>query len=64
MRNQLLNREIFCTLAETQVLMERRRREYNQVRPPRSLVYRPPAPEAIEWPEGPLDQKGPLWTGF
>jgi len=49
LRDELLNREIFFTLREAQVLAERWRREYNQVRPHSSLGYRPPAPEAI-WP--------------
>jgi transposase InsO family protein len=43
--DELLNREIFTTLAEAQVLIEQWRREYNQVRPHSSLGYRPPAPE-------------------
>ena len=42
-----LNREIFTTLTEAQILIEQWRREYNQVRPHSSLDYRPPAPEAI-----------------
>ena len=46
LRDELLNREIFTTLAEAQVLIERWRRDYNQVRPHSSLGYRPPAPEA------------------
>jgi putative transposase len=46
LRDELLNREIFTTLAEAQVLIEQWRREYNQVRPHSSLGYRPPAPEA------------------
>ena len=46
LRDELLNREIFTTLAEAQVLIERWRRDYNQVRPHSSLRYRPPAPEA------------------
>ena len=52
MRDELLNREILYTLTEARVLIERWRREYNQVRPHSSLNYRPPAPEAIEWPRG------------
>ena len=47
MRDELLNREIFTTLAEAKVLISQWRREYNQVRPHSSLNYRPPAPEAI-----------------
>ena len=46
LRDELLNREIFTTLAEAQVLIEHWRRDYNQVRPHSSLGYRPPAPEA------------------
>ena len=46
LRDELLNREIFTTLAEASVLIEQWRREYNQVRPHSSLGYRPPAPEA------------------
>ena len=47
LRDEVLNVEIFDTLLETKVLIERWRREYNHVRPQCSLVYRPPAPEAI-----------------
>lgn len=47
MRDELLNREVFTTLKEAQVLIEEWRREYNQVRPHSSLRYRPPAPEAL-----------------
>ena len=44
---ELLKREIFCTLKEATVLVEQWRREYNTIRPHSSLGYRPPAPEAI-----------------
>ena len=47
LRDELLNREVFTTLTEAQILIERWRKEYNQVRPHSSLGYRPPAPEAI-----------------
>ena len=47
LRNELLNGEIFYTLREARVLIERWRRHYNTVRPHSSLGYRPPAPEAI-----------------
>lgn len=47
MRDELLSREIFTTLAEAKVLISEWRTEYNQVRPHSSLNYRPPAPEAI-----------------
>ena len=46
LRDELLNGEIFYTLAEAQVLIEMWRREYNHVRPHSALGYRPPAPEA------------------
>jgi len=46
MRDELLNRELFSTLAEAKVLIEQWRREYNQVRPHSAKGYRPPAPEA------------------
>jgi len=48
MRDELLNGEIFYTLPEAQVLIERWRREYNGRRPHSALGYRPPAPEAFE----------------
>lgn len=47
LRDVVLNREIFYTLTEAQILIERWRRGYNQVRPHSSLGYRPPAPEAV-----------------
>jgi transposase InsO family protein len=48
LRDELLNREIFYTLLEAKVLVERWRKEYNGVRPHSSLGYRPPAPEATQ----------------
>jgi transposase InsO family protein len=48
LRDELLDGEIFYTLIEAQVLVERWRREYNWKRPHSSLGYRPPAPVAIE----------------
>ena len=49
LRDELLDREIFYTLLEAKVLIERWRQHYNTVRPHSSLGYRPPAPEAIAW---------------
>ncbi len=46
-RDECLNGEIFDTLREAKVLIQRWRREYNRVRPHSALGYRPPAPEAI-----------------
>ena len=48
LRDELLDREIFFTLQEAQVMIERWRQHYNRFRPHSSLGYRPPAPEAIE----------------
>jgi putative transposase len=48
LRDELLNGEIFYTLKEAQILIERWRREYNTIRPHSALGYRPPAPEAIQ----------------
>ena len=56
MRDEVLNREIFYTLQEAQILIERWRNEYNHVRPHSSLGYRPPAPHA--WLLPPLVQAG------
>ena len=47
LRDECLNREIFYTLKEAQVLIEQWRRFYNTERPHSSLGYRPPAPETI-----------------
>jgi len=64
LRDELLDGEIFYTLQEAQVLIERWRREYNQVRPHSALGYRPPAPEATEWPLGATRQPLPVMNGF
>ena len=48
LRDELLDGEIFYTLLEAQVLIERWRQQYNRFRPHSALGYRPPAPEAIE----------------
>lgn len=45
LRDELLNGELFYTLREAQVLIERWRVHYNTVRPHGALGYRPPAPE-------------------
>ncbi len=47
LRDECLNLERFDTLFEAQVLVERWRREYNQLRPHSSLGYRPPAPQPL-----------------
>lgn len=48
LRDELLNREIFYTLTEIQVLLERWRIHYNTKRPHSAIGYRPPAPEAVK----------------
>ena len=47
LRDDLLDREIFYTLTEAPILIDRWRRQYNRVQPHSALGYRPPAPEAI-----------------
>jgi transposase InsO family protein len=49
LRDELLNGEIFYSLKEAQILIERWRMHYNTVRPHSSLGYRPPAPLAFTW---------------
>jgi transposase InsO family protein len=46
-RDELLNGEIFYTLKEAKVLIEKWRLEYNTFRLHSSLNYRPPAPEGF-----------------
>lgn len=47
LRDELLNSEVFNTLAEARVLIEQWRVHYNTVRPHSSLNYRPPAPDVL-----------------
>ena len=47
LRDDLLDREIFYTLTEAPILIDRWRRQYNTVQPHSALGYRPPASEAI-----------------
>ncbi len=47
MRDEFLNRELFDTMVEVEVLTKLWVREYNTVRPHSSLGYKPPAPQAI-----------------
>jgi putative transposase len=46
LRDEVLDRELFDTILEAKVLIERWRAEYNGIRPHSALGYRPPAPEA------------------
>jgi putative transposase len=50
LRDELLNGEIFYSLAEARVVIEGWRQHYNTVRPHSSLGYKPPAPNALVWP--------------
>lgn len=47
LRDELLNGEVFYSLAEATVLIENWRRHYNEIRPHSSLGYKPPAPTTI-----------------
>ena len=47
LRDELLNGELFTSLKEAQILIERWRREYNGFRPHSALNYQPPAPSAV-----------------
>ena len=53
MRDELLNGEIFYSLREAQIIIERWRNHYKTKRPYSALGYRPPAPEATI----PVDQR-------
>ncbi len=53
LRVELLNGEIFYSLAEAKIAIETWCRHYNTKRPHSSLGYRPPAPEVIRWPASP-----------
>jgi transposase InsO family protein len=59
LRDELLNPELFDTLLEARVLVERWRRYYNELRPHSALGYRPPAPAA--WMIGDQRPGFPLW---
>jgi hypothetical protein len=52
MRDELLNGEIFYSLREAQIIIERWTNHYNTKRPHSALGYRPPVPETIV----PMDQ--------
>ena len=56
--DELLNGEIFYTLKEAKVVIERWRQEFNRLRPHSSLSYRPPAPETIWLKPAPLHSAG------
>jgi len=47
LRDEVFNTEVFYTLKEAPIIIERWRQEYNTVRPHSSLNYKPPAPETL-----------------
>lgn len=47
LRDELLDGEIFYSLAEAKIVIESWRRNYNTARPHGSLGYKPPAPEVF-----------------
>ena len=49
LRDELLNGELFYTLQEAHIIIERWRRQYNTSRPHSALGYRPPAPETMQF---------------
>jgi putative transposase len=53
LRDELLNGEVFYTLKEACVVIERWRKDYNTIRPHSSLGYHPPAPQVVIWPTEP-----------
>jgi putative transposase len=53
LRDELLDGEVFYSLAEARVVIEGWRRHYNTGRPHSALGYRPPAPEVGLWPSLP-----------
>jgi putative transposase len=53
LRDELLDGEVFYSLAEAKVVIESWRRHYNSDRPHSALGYRPPAPEVVLWPTSP-----------
>ncbi|MCL7959776.1 MAG: IS3 family transposase [marine benthic group bacterium] len=68
LKDELVDREIFYSLREAQVLVEQWRREYNTIRPHSSLGYRPPAPQAVRpvgsWLRRPMLQGPRLAVGL
>ena len=53
LRDELLNGEVFYSLAEARIVIESWRQHYNTQRPHSSLGYKPPAPPAVLWPAAP-----------
>ena len=61
LRDELLTGDVFYSLKEAQVLIERWRTHYNNtVRPHSSLGYRPPAPQTFMPTQPHLDGAPPI----
>ncbi|SDL90559.1 Transposase InsO and inactivated derivatives [Paracoccus chinensis] len=59
LRDELLDSEIFYSLAEARIVIESWRRHYNTRRPHSSLGYRPPTSQALQWPASPPGTASP-----
>lgn len=59
LRDELLNGEIFYSLAEARIVIEGWRQHYNTKRPHSSLGYRPPVPAVVPWPAAPPQPASP-----
>jgi len=59
LRDELLDGEIFYSLAEARTVIEAWRHHYNTKRPHSSLGYHPPAPEVVQWPAPPSGPAAP-----
>ena len=64
LRDELLNGEVFETIAEARAVTGWWREHYNRQRPHSSLGYRPPAPETILGPEATRTPWPPRPLGF
>ncbi len=59
LRDELLNGEIFHSLAEARVVVEGWRKHHNTIRPHSSLGYKPPAPEVAPGSAPPAEAAPP-----
>ena len=59
LRDELLNGELFYSLAEARIVIEGWRQHYNTKRPHSALGYRPPGPTAMLWPAAPTQPVTP-----
>ncbi len=59
LRDELLNGEVFYSLAEARIVIEGWRQYYNTQRHHSSLGYKPPAPVAVIWPATPPGPASP-----